>query len=110
MIIDTIEFNNSISNHSWQKVNLHDADNSVDNIDEILLHYTLDKSSNITGVIGAVYSNDVSEYNDGKIISEFGNFKDVLVLLDNYKPMTIDMEIIIEGNNLSIRKKKIFRH
>lgn len=101
MFIDTIELNNSSSSHSWQKVYLRDInrkikngvyDGSAEDISETLLHYTLDKSSDITGVIGAVYSNEVPEA-DGNMMTEFGNFNNALDLLNNYKPIDLSLKI-----------------
>ena len=109
MVIDTIELNNSSTIHNWQKVSLSDIqrlieeDNySNDNIDDALLHYTIDKSSQITGVLGAIYSNEVPD-SDGQMMTEFGNFYDALVLLDNYEPLDTELEPFIEENKLSIK-------
>ena len=112
MVIDTIELNNSSSTHSWQKVSLPDIDKliengvydgSVEKIDPTLLHYTFDKSSQITGVISAVYSNEVAE-SDGQIMTENENFYNALNLLENYEPFDIELEIFIKENKLSIEK------
>ena len=112
MVIDTIELNNLSSTHSWQKVSFPDVNrliengsygSSIDNFDETLLHYTLDKSSKITGVIGAVYSNEVDE-SDGQMTTDFGNFNDVIELLDNYEPTDKEFEIFIKENKLTIEK------
>jgi len=114
MLIDTMELDNSSSTHSWQTVSLPDIDKLIksgvydrklEDISEILLHYTIDKSSKITGLVGAVYSNEVSE-SDGNMMTEFGNFSNALELLDNYEPLDIELEILIKENKLSIEKKK----
>jgi len=102
MAIDTIELNNLNTSHNWQHVSLQEIDSkissgiydgSIEDIAEVLLYYTLDRSSPITGVVGAVYSNDVPG-SDGQMMTEFGNFSDALSLLNNYEPMELKVDVL----------------
>ena len=111
MVIDTIELNKSSSTHSWQKVSLPDIHSLIENgtylwepINPLLLHYTFDKSSQITGVIGALYSNEVAE-SDGQIMTEDDKPYYKLNLLENYTPIYYDSELIING--LIIKEDKL---
>jgi hypothetical protein len=105
MVIDTIELDNSNSSHNWQKVSFTEIHrlketgeygDNIDQFDEMLLHYVFDKKSTITGVIGAVYSNEVDS-NDGV---KTDNIDNAIELLDMYNP--IDSELDVVENNLSI--------
>ena len=107
MAVDTIELNNPNTSHDWSNVSFKDIDTKIssgvygnlDDISETLLHYNLDKSSDITGVIGSVYSNEVPE-SDGQMMTEFGNFNDALTLLDNYEPMELKVNVL--DHNISV--------
>ena len=106
MVIDTIELDNANTSHSWQKVSFIEIHRLVENkeyskiidqFDEMLLHYVFDKKSIITGVIGAVYSNEVDS-NDGKITTD--NIDNSIELFNMYNP--IDSQLDVIENNLSI--------
>ena len=108
MAIDTIELDNPNTSHNWRNVSLPDIDRQIENgvydgsieeIAEVLLYYTFDRSSPITGVVGAVYSNDVPG-SDGQMMTEFGNFNNALTLLDNYEPMELKVDVL--DHNLSV--------
>ena len=106
MFIDTIELDNANSSHSWQKVSFTEIHrlketgeygDNIDEFDEMSLYYVFDKKSTITGVIGAIYSNEVDS-NDGV---KTDNLDNAIELLDMYNP--IDSELDVLENNLSIR-------
>lgn len=106
MVIDTIELDNPNSSHSWQKVSFNEINrlkenkeygDNIDEIEEMSLYYMFDNKSTITGVIGAIYSNEVDS-NDGKIITD--NIDNAIELLDMYNP--IDSQLDVVENNLSI--------
>jgi len=112
MAIDTIELDNPNTSHNWQNVNLQDVDRliyngdydgSIEDIAEVL-YYTFDKSSPITGVVGAVYSTNVSG-SDGQMMTELNiNFSKALSLLRFYDP--IDFTVNVTDHNISLHKVK----
>jgi hypothetical protein len=106
IVIDTIQLDTKYTSHSWQKLSLEDINKRIrkaDNIDEIPLYYNFNKSSTITGVIDAVYTDEPRKF-DNNILSEFGNFNEALkVLNDNEHYVPLDMELIVVDNKLSIR-------
>ena len=116
MVIDTIELDNPKTLHSWQKVSLEDinillsngtygiTDKGIpiqDDIDEIPLYYTYDRSSTITGVIDAVYKDEHNSEFDGKIMLDEQRIGTSLESLGLYEP--IDYDLVLVDNNLSIK-------
>jgi len=107
MVIDTIELNNSSTTHTWQLIDIPDIMTKFKNktyvyteIEPTELQYTYDKSSQITGVIGNLYSNEVNE-SDGKIKTEDVN-PAAYELFDKYEPL--DFELNVVDQKLTITK------
>jgi hypothetical protein len=107
MVIDTIELNNSSTTHTWQIIDIPDIIAKYKNktyvyteIEPTELQYTYDKSSQITGVIGNLYSNEVN-VSDGKIRTEDTN-PAAYELFDKYEPL--DFELNVVDQKLTITK------
>lgn len=107
MVIDTIELNNSSLTHTWQILDIPDIMTKFKNktyvyteIEPTELQYLYDKSSQITGVIGNLYSNEVN-VSDGKIRTEDTNDA-AYELFEKYEPL--DFELNVVDQKLTITK------